>query len=152
MGGQSLDQDPVGPDALVVRVTTAGARHDAAVALLAGGRQPGATVRSWCAHGEVFALCELGGPPSEAPLAAALTIAGATGATVELRLVATTAEGRRRQAEARLLAGVADALRSDGAQLLLAVVDRTETRLATSLEAAGFQVSPSHPDCFELEL
>lgn len=139
----------MGPNAIVVRATRAGPRHDAAMALLAGGRRDAAAGPS--DGGEVFALCDLGASPRETPLAAALTVAVAA-TSVELRLLATSAEGRRRRAEPRLLTGIVDALRADGVARLLAAADESQPRLVLCLQAAGFRPCRRHPDFVELEL
>lgn len=91
----------------------------AADRLLAEGDASGSPVEG--AGGDVlFGLWDLAGLDAEALLAAAATRPVDAGGSVELRGIVVRARLRRRRLGRRLLAEVADALRSEGAARLVA--------------------------------
>lgn len=129
---------------LLLRAVPPGEGLEAAIALLVEADRPEAYVRSWCAQGDVFALCDVASGPGAPPAAAVVVIPVGAGRTVELRVVASSSEvaGTPEPVLRRwLLAEVADALRSSGAQRLVAAASNAELHLVASFQEAGFRVT-----------
>jgi N-acetylglutamate synthase-like GNAT family acetyltransferase len=89
--------------------------------------------------------------PGEPPAGAVLTLPVGAGRTVELRLVAVSPVADRERVGRRLLAEVADTLRSEGVQRLVAAASNAELALMALLQAAGFRTAHVEHDACTAE-
>src|SRR5207237_510561 len=76
------------PDALLLRAARRPDDREAAIRLLLLAGVSEGHVRTWCAEGDVWVLCDSIACPGECPLGAALVMPLGTGRTTELRLLA----------------------------------------------------------------
>jgi GNAT superfamily N-acetyltransferase len=121
---------------IVFRRLRSPSERDAAGGLLVDGGVPAAAV---AAGGAVlFGLWDLAALDAEALVAAAATRALDDAGAVELCGLAIRADLRRRGLGRRLVAEVADALRSEGAERLIARVNKCQSPAAALLARVGF--------------
>ena len=144
------DSDPTDPPVLL-RVVGSGESLEAAIRVLASASRPEAYVRSWCAEGRVFALGDVDASPGDLPVGAVLALPVGAGRTVELRVVAVLPATGRKGVGRRLLAEVADALRSEGVRRLVAGTSNAELGLMTLLQEAGFRTAHVEQDACTAE-
>jgi GNAT superfamily N-acetyltransferase len=122
---------------IVFRRLRTPAERKAAGRLLADGGAPASTVQS--DGGDVlFGLWDLAALDAEALVAAAATRPADAGGTVELCGMVVRASLRHRGLGRRLVAEVADAMRSEGAERLVARPEKGQSPAAALLARAGF--------------
>jgi GNAT superfamily N-acetyltransferase len=123
--------------AIVFRRLRTPSEQEAARSLLADRSRPAAAVQ--CRGEEVlFGLWDLAALDVDALVAAAATGSADAGGSVELCGIVVCASQRRRGLGRRLVAEVADALRSEGAERLVARLEQGQSPAAALLARAGF--------------
>jgi GNAT superfamily N-acetyltransferase len=122
---------------IVFRRLQSVAECETAGRMLADGDAPSRTVRG---HGGavLFGLWDLAAPDAEALVAAAATRPLGAGGSVELCGIVVRANLRCRGLGRRLVNEVADALRSEGTERLVARLERGQCLAAPLLAQAGF--------------
>jgi GNAT superfamily N-acetyltransferase len=122
---------------IVFRRLQAAYERGAAEMMLADGGAPAPTVRGQ-SGGVLFGLWDLAASDSQALVAAAATRPLDVGGSVELCGIVVRASLRRRGLGRRLVNEVADMLRSEGAERLVARPERGQCPVAPLLAQAGF--------------
>jgi GNAT superfamily N-acetyltransferase len=127
---------PPVPGIVFRRLRSAGERGAAEI-MLADGGAPAPTVLGQ-SGGMLFGLWDLAASDSRALVAAAATRPLEVGGSVELCGIVVRASLRRRGLGRRLVNEVADVLRAEGAERLVARPERGQCPLAPLLAQAGF--------------
>lgn len=105
--------------------------------LLAAGRSE-SHVRAWAKNGEVFVLEDPAAADDEGPAAAGLTVPVGSGTTVELRLFGVAPSWEADDVGVRMLAQLADAMRSTGVRMIVSGAGNTELDRIATLTRAGY--------------
>lgn len=109
-----------------------------ALALLLTAGRSELHVRAWARSGLVFVLEDPAAADGQGPVAVGLTIPVGSGTTVELRLFGVAPSYDEDELGLRMLAEVADTMRSRGVRTIVAGAGNTEFERIATLTRAGY--------------